>query len=809
LACAVRKKEGQLRNVRDAVMAPQTLGVCLNSVSGATGARGCGGAHDSCEVGLNLPRCVDVFRPSTTQIRMIVATCPQCSARFKLSEEQTRGRSSVKMKCSRCGTVFQHALGEVAVAGGFDGPAPRTLAGIPAIPGSGQPVAGGQTMMGRLPPTETMGLHPSAQGLPPGRDGSITGFDDLFGPAAAAAAPAPAPPVSSRAAGPAEPAVGLPRRSTLDELASMNADSAAPFMDDLMGGGPLLGRGGDAFGRGNGSAALSATAAAPAPAPPVGRTTTAVPPAENRSPLDDLSGFTGMNAGAPARDELPPAPVARSPFDDISGLQKLPAPRMEGQLQGEQPGGVGLFSGAFAAPGAAKAPAIVRDPFSLPEGSGTAVGQKPPVGAKNPAAGSSRSSAEDDALPLIGDGKTVVPGGKKTFYPMLEFRQEFGALDDEPPISPLASAAATARPLVADNSRPRTQAMNMPASLIDPIMPGGRGGTEGTPGARVERETSDDSALLDLAANRAPQKQLTAEEMDRVRFDVVGDAALRNQPRVPYDQAILGSLAVFLLVALAGIGWAASRNEGVFDFRDPARMWGIATGSVQPGDETSQSTLANAVIIGDAVADPRAAAALSVVRLSSVVAGRYQAPGGPLLAVVEGTITNTSSQPLRRLMVEVRLVDGQDVNRTVLVVPAGTSFENTHLDAIRDAETLGAAVSAAVLRTADFELPAGQSTRFSAVFVPSDDLEPTGLTPVVLPVSAEQSGAASCWAPLTLGLPAEQSAAVALDGSGAVAEGSATDGSSAAPAADGSVEGSTVPAEASAAPAAEEDVEAP
>ena len=779
----------------------------MNSVVGATGAHRCGGAHDSCEAGLNLPRCDDVFRPSTTQIRMIVATCPQCSARFKLSEEQTRGRSSVKMKCSRCGAVFQHALGEAAGAGAFDGPAPRTLAGIPAIPGSGQPVAGGQTMMGRLPPTETMGLPPAADSLPPGRDGSITGFDDLFGPAPNA----PAPPVRSLAAAPTEPVVGLPRRSALDELASMNADSAAPFMDDLMGGGPIPGRGGDPFGRANGSAALAATAAAPAPAPapPVGRTMTAVPPAANRSPLDDLSGFIGMNAGPPARDELPPAPVARSPFDDLSGLQKLPAPRMDGKVQGEQPGGMGLVSGAYVAPGAAPAPAIARDPFSLPEGSRKPAGQKPSVGAKTPAAAGLRSSSPDDSLPPIGDGKTVAAGGKKTFYPMLEFRQEFGGLDDEPPMSPLASAAATARPTVADNPRPRTQAVNMPASLTDPIMPGGRGGPEIAPGARVERETSDDSALLDLAAHRAPQKQLSEEEIDRIRFDVVGDAALRNQPRVPYDQAILGSLAVFLLVALAGIGWAAFRNEGVFDFRDPARMWGIATGSIEPGDESSQSALASAVVIGDGVADPRAAAALSVVRLSSLVAGRYQAPGGPLLAVVEGTITNTSSQPLRRLMVEVRLVDGEDVDQAVVVVPAGTAFENVHLDAIRDPETLGAAVNAAVLRTADFELPAGQSTRFSAVFVPSDGLEPTGLTPVVRPVSAEQSGAASCWAPLTLGPPAEEGAAVAVDGSGAVAEGSATDGSSAAPAADGSMEGSMVPAEASAAPAAEEDVEAP
>jgi DNA-binding response OmpR family regulator len=181
---------------------------------------------------------------------------------------------------------------------------------------------------------------------------------------------------------------------------------------------------------------------------------------------------------------------------------------------------------------------------------------------------------------------------------------------------------------------------------------------------------------------------------------------------------------------------------------------------------------------------------------------------------IEGTITNTSSAPLRHLMVEVRLVDGEDNNQAVLVVPAGAAFENTHLDAIRDEQTLRAAVDAAVLRTANFELPAGQSTRFSAVFVPSDELEPTGLTPVVRPVSAEQSGAASCWAPLTLGPPANAESqgvagSAAADGSGAVAEGSATDGSSAGPAADGSMEGSMVPAEASGEPAVDGDAEAP
>ena len=385
---------------------------------------------------------------------------------------------------------------------------------------------------------------------------------------------------------------------------------------------------------------------------------------------------------------------------------------------------------------------------------------------------------------------------------MLEFGQEFGGLNDEPPASPLASAAMAAA--VATPNRPRTQALQMPSSLLDPVV--SRDGAENAQGAGAEREVSDDAALLALAAQRTSQRSSGDDELNQLRCDVVGDPALRNQPRVPYDQALLGSLAVFVTVALAAIGWAAARNHGVFDFRDPGYMWAIATGAVAADDTVSESALANAVVIGDGLADPRAAEASSVVRLSNVEAGRYQVPDGPLLALVEGTLTNVSSAPLRRLLVEVRLVNSEDVEQVALQVPAGTAFEIAQLDAILDAGTLHAEVDAAVLRTAHFALPAGQSTRFSAVFVPSDELDLTGLTPVVRPVSAEQGGVTTCWAPLALDAP---SAAIAQgDAQSGVVEGSTVSAASGAAVA-GAVEGSAIPAEPSGSPDTPTEVETP
>ena len=703
----------------------------------------------------------------------------------------------MKMKCSRCSTVFQHVLVEGPSADAFDGPAPRTLAGIPAIAAGppARPLAGGQTtigLAGEPPSYGGVNLPEVAPSPSSGQPGSLTGFDDLFGSSSGQQA-APAP---NRFAAATASASEQPRRSALDELASMGADSAAPFMDDFLGGGPTAGRPGAPSGEAKGPSTLAVTAVVPpAPPPPVGRTMTAMPAVTaHRSPLEDLSGFTGMHATPATRGDLPPAPVARSHFDDISGLHNLPAPGMHGPAGSEQPDAGGLVSGPWTASDSVQQSSVREAPGSGE--TGQTVTQKASAGGTAPGTAGRRAPLPNDPLPPLGDGKGVTAGGKKTFYPMLEFGQEFGALSDDPPESPLASAAMSAHSSAAEPTRPRTLAMQMPASLMDPVVE--RSGSENSSGARAERELSDDAALLALAAQRTSLRSPSDEEMNRLRFDVVGDPALRNQPRVPYDRAITGSLAIFVTVALAAIGWAAARNHGVFDFRDPGHMWAIATGAVAADDPASESALANAVVIGDGLADPRAAEASSVVRLSNLVAGRFQVPDGPLLALVDGTITNVSSAPLRRLLVEVRLVNSEDADQAVLQVPAGTAFDSAQLHAILDAESLRVAVDAASLRTVDFELPAGQSTRFSAVFVPSEGFDPTGLTPVVRPLAAEQFGASSCWAPLALGAPSSEISQG--DGQTASVEGSSANeasGGVVAGAIEGAIEGSAVPAEPS------------
>ena len=186
----------------------------------------------------------------------------------------------MKMKCSRCNTVFQHALVEGSVPEDFEGPAPRTLAGIPAITGPATPLAGGQTTIYQPgEPPSWGGVHQPdvTQSPSSGRPGSLTGFDDLFRSSSGKQVTA----ATDGAAAVVAPADGQPRRSALDELASMGADSAAPFMDDFLGGGSTGSRPRATSGDVQSTVALASGTVAPAPPPPVAQamTNSAIKPA--------------------------------------------------------------------------------------------------------------------------------------------------------------------------------------------------------------------------------------------------------------------------------------------------------------------------------------------------------------------------------------------------------------------------------------------------------------------------------------------------------------------------------------------------
>jgi hypothetical protein len=515
----------------------------------------------------------------------------------------------------------------------------------------------------------------------------------------------------------------------------------------------------------------SAPAAAPAPAAPA--PPAPIPSAVARSPLDDLSGFAGLFDEGPAAGG--PVPGAnRGPLEQLGEEFRLP-PRSEGLESGirdsiqPQPGiDLGADDTRTSAGGIGSS-----DTVALPGGDG----QNPfgvPLGRIDTRRPTPREEFQDDA-PF---GDNPVEGKKQTFYPMLEFGQDFRGLDDEggagdpradslPPLPTRRRNDAPAKPA---RPVPRTQAMqamdfggemtgNAPPVSFDTGME--------TPS--LQRDASKpfdvedgEAGLLGMAMNRRASGNRPAvsdEDVARMKFDLVGDLARKSQPRTPYDSYLFGSLFFFMALLSSVVGLAAWKNGGTFDFSDPQRMIAIARGEVvAPAAAGGEVSSLGTVVVGDALVEAHTATSEALFAVSSATVGRLLTDGGAQLVLVEGVLTNRTDGTLRDMRIDVALVDVQGGTVASQSAVVGTEVTAGELSSMADAAALRTAMEQAALRVSDFELQPAQSTRFSAVFYPGES-ELTGLIPVIQPRSAS-TNAYPAFSTITINgaLPIEASA---------------------------------------------------
>ncbi len=570
-----------------------------------------------------------------------------------------------------------------------------------------------------------------------------------------AEAPSPPSPPSSRQA------------SLLDELAGI--DSAGPFMERAFSDAP--------------AAPSAAPAASPEPAltqsPPV-------PAPAARSPLDDISGFSGLfgndqDAGA-QMSELSPGTM-----DQLDSGYHLPSVN---QSQ-ESPAGGSITPWPGGNRGddathAAVAGISASDTMALSGDDSNPFGA--PLGRNEP----SRSSSLQPSGQGEPFGDKPAEGKKQTFYPMLEFGQDFRGLDDDgaeqdsradspPPVATRRRAEPVSKP---DRSPPRTQALDFSAEMkgrASSVSAGTSGESAASPRdvSRSINGDDDDAGLLSLTSNGRTtdsRPSISDEDRARMKFDLVGDLARKSQPRTPYDSYVFGSLFLFVVLLNTVVAVAAYRNGGTFDFSDPRRMLAIARGEVEADSTTTSTTMPDAVVVGDALVENHQAAADNLFAVSSATVGRLLTESGAQLVLVEGVLTNRTTGDLRDMRMDVALVDDDGVAVTTEAALIGTDIAAGELAGFSDAGALAAAMLQAAGRVADFELQPGQSTRFSAVFFPGE-VELTGLVPVVRPRSAA-SNASSSFATITLSgeLPMREPIVEATEGSGASDGSAGTDG---------------------------------
>lgn len=508
-----------------------------------------------------------------------------------------------------------------------------------------------------------------------------------------------------------------------------------------------------------------------------------------RSPLDDLSGFAGLFDEGPAAGGQMPG-VSRGAMDQLGDDFRLP-PRSQGLDSGikdsikpqpgidlsgeEQPHGATIGIGS-------------SDTVALPGGDGN----NPfgvPLGRIDTRRPTSREKFEEEA-PF---GDKPAEGKKQTFYPMLEFGQDFRGLDDDgaandpqadslPPVAARRRVEPAPKP---ERAPPRTQALDFSAEMTGNAPPvsfdlGMDAPTAARDASKPLGSDDEDAGLLGLAMSRratGSRPAVSDEDVARMKFDLVGDLARKSQPRTPYDSYVFGSLFLFSVLLSTVVGVAAYRNGGTFDFSDPQRMLAIARGEAAPtGSQVASNSPAMAVVVGDALVENHQAAAVNLFAVSSATVGRLLTESGAQLVLVEGVLTNRTPGTLRDMRMDVALMDDAGVSVVTTSAVIGTEIAAGELAEFADAGALQAAMEQAAGRVADFELQAGQSTRFSAVFFPGEtDL--TGLIPVIRPLSAA-SNAHSSFATITLSgeLPVEEPTVGTTDGSGDTDGSSGTDG---------------------------------
>jgi hypothetical protein len=225
------------------------------------------------------------------------------------------------------------------------------------------------------------------------------------------------------------------------------------------------------------------------------------------------------------------------------------------------------------------------------------------------------------------------------------------------------------------------------------------------------------------------------------------------------------SLLTILLVLLGATGYVAHANDGLLDLRELDQMVGVAfrgeTYIPRHTAPASAGTAANAMAAttggsGDgsgetepfdaqAADDALATEPAGALEVGPLDDGRLLLEDGRQFLVVDGSVTNRSSNTYRRIELEVALLDANGQVIATASVAAGDRLQQPHLAIVGPDHPLERAYDR--VREAAAELTVGprQQTPFTGAFLLEDEQPVTAIARVV---SAERQ-ATACWTPST------------------------------------------------------------
>lgn len=259
----------------------------------------------------------------------------------------------------------------------------------------------------------------------------------------------------------------------------------------------------------------------------------------------------------------------------------------------------------------------------------------------------------------------------------------------------------------------------------------------GESGRRARR--TDDQAIARMI-ERSEQELSSRKRVERTEPDLADPERLAEEADERRE-----AIATWILLALIGLltvtGWVTWRNGGVLDLRNPGAMVAVALGKEPPrtdGPLLSGSTAALPV------ERPTAPSEIPLV-IQDMELAMAQPTEDLTLLFLEGHIRNTSTHGWRRIEVEVVGTDAQGQERFRLQLPAGTVLSRSELATLRTTSRMERAYEDVRRRVSELAIQPGQQTRFSAVFLPVEGVEPHQISWHAEVIGAQAQVEDACW----------------------------------------------------------------
>ena len=271
-------------------------------------------------------------------------------------------------------------------------------------------------------------------------------------------------------------------------------------------------------------------------------------------------------------------------------------------------------------------------------------------------------------------------------------------------------------------------------------------------GAPQERLEASDMIAAALAESGLREPSVDTDAVSEgkkkpkvVDLDVSGDARGED---IAFSNAgrFFAALLVLVLCCVGTLGFIASRNDGIFDFRDVDQMLGVAfKGQEYQPRHVSVIRIVDGeeVVVGDSVADAIDLAPHSL-DVGDVEGGRYEAAHGANFALVDGVVTNNGDTNYRAIAVTVELIDPEGNVVDSRTVRAGAAIAQPELEAVEGAAELDSAYAALEAGASELTIAPGQEIVFNAAFARDPAAADESLTFTARVHSAERESG-SCW----------------------------------------------------------------